>query len=114
MSQEYAQFTDEQIFWSAYQAMGRDVVSRLPEIEVPHLSLTTAGEALDSRLDQIRETRFPLYEGKTEGWQPLTHEEQLVFSALLIAKHDLDTIYGERIGYRRNGCSFGAPQRYIA
>ncbi len=108
---EIPAFTDEQIFWGAYQAMGRDIASQLPDLEIPRASLIGIGELLDVRLEEIRKTRFPMFEGETEGWQPLSQEEQLAFNALVIAKHDLDATYIDRTGYRRTGCSHGAPVR---
>lgn len=110
-AEQTPKYTDEQLFWGAYQAMGRDVASRLPELEVPRASMSAMGELLDLRLEEIRQTRFPIYEGKTEGWQPLSAEEGLVYNVLTIAVHALDNTFGERTGYRRNGCSFGGPVR---
>lgn len=105
-------FTDEQLFWGAYQAMGRDVASRLPDLKIPLASIPGMGMLLDLRLEEIRQTRFPLYEDKTEGWQPLSIEERLVYCALTIAVHDLDNTFGERTGYHRTGCSMGGPRRF--
>ncbi len=110
-AEQTPKYTDEQLFWGAYQAMGRDVASQLPEMEVPRGSLPGIGHLLDVRLDEIRTTRFPMFEDVTEGWQPLSEDEKLTFNALLIAQHELDATYSDRTGYHRNGCSFGGPVR---